>query len=70
MCRADGPGMPLRPELALVHETLDLPGDEGLSLTVYSADPGTPTADALRLLASWAAPNHETEPAARADTEH
>ncbi|WP_109031234.1 helix-turn-helix transcriptional regulator [Streptomyces rubrogriseus] len=42
-------------EMELVHESLNLLGDEGLALTVYSADPGTPAADALKLLASWAA---------------
>ncbi|MEU5314715.1 helix-turn-helix transcriptional regulator [Streptomyces sp. NPDC021562] len=46
---------PVVGEMELVHESLDLPGDEGLSITVYSADPGTPAADALKLLASWAA---------------
>ncbi|CAL9675445.1 hypothetical protein SUDANB15_07725 (plasmid) [Streptomyces sp. enrichment culture] len=48
-------------EMELVHESLNLPGDEGLALTVYSADPGTPAADALKLLASWAATQqHDT----------
>ncbi|MYS74150.1 transcriptional regulator [Streptomyces sp. SID5926] len=41
-------------EMEQVHESLNLPGDEGLALTVYSTDPGTPAAD-LKLLASWAA---------------
>ncbi|MFH9085605.1 helix-turn-helix transcriptional regulator [Streptomyces sp. NPDC017673] len=49
------------------HETLDLPGDQGLSITVYSADPGTRAADALKLLASWAATQDEA--ATRAHTE-
>ena len=30
-------------------------GDAGLTLTAYSAEPGTPEHDALILLASWAA---------------
>ncbi|MFI0243022.1 helix-turn-helix domain-containing protein [Streptomyces sp. NPDC016845] len=50
-------------EMELIHETLDLPGDQGLAITVYSADPGTPAADALQLLASWAATQQqETAP--------
>jgi hypothetical protein len=32
-----------------------LEADEGLTLTAYTAEPGTPSHDALRLLASWAA---------------
>jgi hypothetical protein len=34
---------------------LDLPADRGLSLVVYSAEPGSASQDALKLLASWAA---------------
>ncbi len=39
----------------LAFEALDLPADHGLTLTAYSAEPGSPSEDALRLLASWAA---------------
>ncbi|WP_425246342.1 helix-turn-helix transcriptional regulator [Streptomyces sp. NEAU-NA10] len=58
-------------DLELVHESLDLPGDEGLSITVYSAEPGTPAADALTLLASWAATQNQDqdEAAAQSDAE-
>ncbi|MEV4112525.1 helix-turn-helix transcriptional regulator [Nonomuraea sp. NPDC049695] len=55
--------------MELMHESLDLPGDEGLSITVYSADPGTPAADALQLLASWAATQEHDMAAAHTDTE-
>lgn len=41
--------------LTLAYETLDLRAEPGLGLTVYTAEPGTPSDDALRLLASWAA---------------
>ncbi|WP_328745967.1 helix-turn-helix transcriptional regulator [Streptomyces sp. NBC_00285] len=57
-------------EMELVHESLDLPGEQGLSITVYSADPGTPAADALKLLASWAASQNRDAAASEADTEH
>lgn len=40
---------------------MNLPGDEGPALTLYSADPGTPAADALKLLTSWA-PSSRTQP--------
>ncbi len=39
----------------LSFEALDLPADTGLTLTAYTAEPGSPSEDALRLLASWAA---------------
>ncbi len=42
-------------DLTLSYDALDLPGDRGLTLTVYGADAGTPTADGLTLLAGWAA---------------
>jgi transcriptional regulator with XRE-family HTH domain len=42
-------------ELTLAYDVMDLPGDGGLSLTAYTAEPNSPSADALKLLASWAA---------------
>jgi hypothetical protein len=50
-------------DLELDYETLDLPGDEGLALTTYSAPPGSTSQQALRFLASWtAAPEQVTSP--------
>ena len=40
-------------ELELEYNVLDLPADEDLDLTVYTAAPGTGSAEKLRLLASW-----------------
>jgi transcriptional regulator with XRE-family HTH domain len=42
--------------LDLGYYTLELPTEahRGLRLTIYTAEPGTPSEDALRLLASWA----------------
>lgn len=42
-------------QLDLDFESLELPSEPGLQLNIYTAAAGTPTADALRLLASWAA---------------
>jgi hypothetical protein len=42
-------------DLHLAFDALDIPNAPGLTLTAYSADPGTPSEDGLRLLASWAA---------------
>ena len=43
--------------LNLSFDALELPGEPGLTLTVYSVEPGTPDADNLSLLASWVATN-------------
>ncbi|MGI5442954.1 helix-turn-helix transcriptional regulator [Streptomyces shenzhenensis] len=56
-------------EIALVHESLDLPGDDGLSITVYNADPDTPAADALKLLASWTATQDQEASTALTESE-
>ncbi|MET7642051.1 helix-turn-helix transcriptional regulator [Streptomyces sp. NPDC005426] len=52
--------------LELTYQPLDLPvsGNEAHSLTIYTAEPGSPSEDGLRLLASWAA-THESRPPAR-----
>ncbi|MFF2317487.1 helix-turn-helix transcriptional regulator [Arthrobacter sp. NPDC058097] len=42
-------------DLHLAFDALELPNAPGLTLTAYSADPGTPSEDGLRLLATWAA---------------
>jgi transcriptional regulator with XRE-family HTH domain len=41
--------------LTLAYESLDLRGEPDLTLTIYTAEPDTPTAHALTLLASWTA---------------
>jgi transcriptional regulator with XRE-family HTH domain len=46
---------PIVGQLDLDVESLELPADPGLHLIIYTAAAGTPTADGLSLLASWAA---------------
>ncbi len=46
---------PVVGDLVLTYEALDLTADEGLRISAYSAEPGTPSDDALKLLATWAA---------------
>src|SRR3989441_5859878 len=50
---------PIVGELHLLFEAMELSADIGLSLYVYSPEPGTPSVDAIRLLASWAAANKQ-----------
>jgi transcriptional regulator with XRE-family HTH domain len=46
---------PVVGNLDLNFEAMEFPSDPGLTLLVYTAPVGSPTADALKLLASWAA---------------
>lgn len=46
---------PVVGDIELTYEAFELPADPGLSLSTYTAEPGSPSADALRMLASWAA---------------
>ncbi|MEJ1109497.1 MULTISPECIES: helix-turn-helix transcriptional regulator [unclassified Kribbella] len=40
-------------DLELAYESMDMISDPGLTLTLYAAEPSSPTAQALDLLASW-----------------
>ncbi|MEV6313053.1 helix-turn-helix transcriptional regulator [Streptomyces sp. NPDC051840] len=42
-------------ELTLAYEGLEMAAEPGLTLTIYAAEPGSPSEEGLRLLASWAA---------------
>jgi hypothetical protein len=53
---------PVVGQLDLTFESMELPSEPGLTLSVYTAAAGTPAADGLKLLASWAATQHELEP--------
>ena len=55
---------PIVGDLTLAYEALDLPGDTGQRILAYTAEPGSPSHEALELLASWSA----TLPAAAHDT--
>jgi transcriptional regulator with XRE-family HTH domain len=58
---------PLVGELNLTFESMELVADPGLTMTVYTAEPGSKSEEALNLLASWTAtPDQETT---RADHE-
>ncbi|GIH02306.1 transcriptional regulator [Rhizocola hellebori] len=44
-------------DLTLTYESMELTADAGLRLNAYTAEPGTPSLEALNLLASWTTPN-------------
>ncbi|PVZ55143.1 helix-turn-helix transcriptional regulator [Arthrobacter sp. H-02-3] len=49
---------PVAGELTLAYEELAITAEPGLVLMVYTAEPGSPSAERLRLLASWGASEH------------
>ena len=49
-------------DLVLAYESLDLRAEPDLTLTIYAAEPDSPTAHALTLLASWAATQEAVQP--------
>ncbi len=53
---------PVVGELDLDFLALELPSEPGLQLNIYTAADTTPTADALKMLASWAASQDESRP--------
>jgi hypothetical protein len=46
---------PIVGDLDLTYEAMELPSDPGLNLLAYTAEPGSTSEDAFKLLASWAA---------------
>jgi hypothetical protein len=46
---------PVVGDLELVFEAMAVEAEEGLILTALSAEPGTPSHDALKLLETWSA---------------
>jgi transcriptional regulator with XRE-family HTH domain len=53
---------PVVGELELEYEVMDVSADDGLTISVYSAEPGSRSQEALDLLASWTA-TPEPDPA-------
>ena len=46
---------PVVGDIEVSFDSLELPADPGLTLTVYTTEPGSPSRDALTMLASWQA---------------
>ena len=61
---------PVVGDLELTYEAMEFPADPGLTMFVYTAEPGSASEDALKLLASWAATQDQAvqlDPASTAD---
>src|SRR4051794_15919321 len=58
---------PVVGDLSVAFNAMALPADPGLTLTVYSAQPGSATEDKLRVLSSWAATEANQEQSQTAD---
>jgi transcriptional regulator with XRE-family HTH domain len=58
---------PLVGDLAIGFNAMELPADPGLTLTVYTAEPESPSAERLSLLGSWTATAAQAQPDAAAD---
>jgi len=58
---------PVVGDLDLSYEAMDLTSDRGLLLLAYTAAPGSPSDDALRVLMSWAATHKQADALATPD---
>jgi transcriptional regulator with XRE-family HTH domain len=50
-------------EMTLAYEGMDLEAEPGLTLTIYAAEPASPSAERMQLLASWVASEDTTSSA-------
>jgi transcription regulator MmyB-like protein len=55
--------------LSLTYNRMELAADPGLALTIWTAEPGSKSAQALSLLGSWAATPEEAETAPASDAD-
>lgn len=54
---------PVVGEMTLAYEGMAMEAEPGLSVTIYAAEPGTPSAERMQLLASWAVSEYSFEDA-------
>jgi transcriptional regulator with XRE-family HTH domain len=57
-------------ELSLAYEGMELTADPGQTLITFTAEPGSPSHEALQFLASWAASSEQTAGRCQASGEH
>ena len=48
--------------MTLAYEGTGMEAEPGLSITIYVAEPGSPAAERMQLLASWAASEYAAAP--------
>jgi transcriptional regulator with XRE-family HTH domain len=58
---------PVVGDLELTYEAMEFPADPGLTMFVYTAEPGSASDDGLKLLASWAVTLEQTDPSVAAE---
>jgi hypothetical protein len=58
---------PVVADLSLTYDRMELPADPGLTIFTYTAEPGSRSEEALKLLGSWAPTLDPAEPAHVAD---
>lgn len=51
---------PVVGDMTLAYEGMQIEAEPGLTITIYTAEPGSPSAEAMQLLASWAATEQDT----------
>jgi transcriptional regulator with XRE-family HTH domain len=61
---------PVAGDLCLAYEGLELPADPGQTLVTFTAEPGSPSEEALTFLAGWATPPEPTPVHDRAEEDH
>jgi hypothetical protein len=52
---------PLVGDITVAFNAMELPADPGLTLTIYTAEPGSPSDDKLKVLASWSATSAQAD---------
>src|SRR5699024_8727989 len=52
---------PVVGEMTLAYEGMDMEAQHGLTFTVYTAEPGSKSEEAVRLLASWGASEYAVQ---------
>ncbi len=60
---------PVVGEMRLAYEGMEMESEPGLSITVYTAEPGSPSSERLQLLASWAASEYGEVPSTACGTQ-
>lgn len=60
---------PIVGDLVVSYQGFELPSDPGLSMVIYTAEPGSTSEEALNLLASWASTLAHESPATTTQTE-